>query len=181
MLELLVGQIPEAIYFSLFMIYAKDIKQKRFIFTLLMILQYIILVKAIPYSIYSRILYIIMTYIIMKILYKEKTQIIDIFVFLLSVIILGVFSVPLLFLNNYINNIYVTCIISKILIFICLILSRKKLNNFYKFYCKHWNKNDKEKRKIKSLTVRNISVVCFNITFYLTNIIILFVKFRYGR
>lgn len=30
MLELLLGQIPEAIYFSLFMIYAKDLKKKEF-------------------------------------------------------------------------------------------------------------------------------------------------------
>ena len=181
MLDILIGQIPEAIYFALFMIYAKNIKTKRVLFIILMVLEYVFLLHLMPYSIYPKIVYIVISYVIMKMLYKEKTQIIDIFVFILSVVILGFISVPLLFLNNIIGNIYITCIISKIIIFSLLFLFKNKLFTFYKVYYKHWNRNDKEKRKIKSLTVRNISVIAFNITFYLTNIIIIYVKLKYGR
>lgn len=180
MLELLIGQIPEAIYFSLFMIYAKNLKEKRILFVVLMTLEYILLHSVIKYSIYQYIIHFIMVYVTLKVLYKEKTQIIDIFVFLLSVIILGIINVPILFANNIINNIYICCILSKIISFIFLIIFRNKLRNFYIKYCEHWNRNDNKKRKIKSLTVRNISVVLFNITFYLMNIILIYVKLRYG-
>ena len=43
MLELLIGQIPEAIFFALFMIYAKGLKEKRILFIVLMIVEYLLL------------------------------------------------------------------------------------------------------------------------------------------
>lgn len=149
MFELFVGQIPEAIYFSLFMIYAKNLKEKRILLIALMTIEYLLLFNLMPYSIYPKIVYIIISYVIMKMLYKEKTQIIDVFLLVLSIIILGLISVPLLFLNNIINNIYVVCLISKVIIFGFLFAFRNKLNEFYKLYYRHWNRNDKEKCKIK--------------------------------
>ena len=35
MLEIFLGQIPEAIFFELFMIFVKDLKEKRILFTTL--------------------------------------------------------------------------------------------------------------------------------------------------
>lgn len=40
MYVLLVAQIPEAIYFSLFMIYTKRLKEKRLLYTALMVIAY---------------------------------------------------------------------------------------------------------------------------------------------
>lgn len=37
LLEIFLGQIPEAIYFALFMIFAKDLKEKRILYILLMV------------------------------------------------------------------------------------------------------------------------------------------------
>lgn len=34
LLEIFLGQIPEAIYFTLFMIFAKDLKEKRILYIL---------------------------------------------------------------------------------------------------------------------------------------------------
>lgn len=175
------GQIPEALYFALFMIFAKKLKTKRTLFIILMVVEYVLLLNIAPFSTIPKIIYIALSYVIMKMLYKSKTQIIDIFLLILAVIILGFVSVPLLFLNNVINNIYITCLISKIILFILLFTFKNELNKFYEIYYHHWNRNDKEKRKIKSLTVRNISVVAFNITFYLTNIIAIYIKIKYGR
>lgn len=85
-LELLLGQIPEALYFALFMIYTKRLNEKRIWFIVLTVLEYILLFIP-PLSIWSHILYFIFTYGILKWLYKNKAQITDIFT-------LGIASVP---------------------------------------------------------------------------------------
>ena len=56
-LELFIGQIPEAIYFALFIIVGKNLKKKRFLFTALMILEYFILTRIFVYNIYLQVLY----------------------------------------------------------------------------------------------------------------------------
>lgn len=42
MLQLFLGQIPEAIFLALFMIYAKGLKEKRLLFIFLMIIEYLL-------------------------------------------------------------------------------------------------------------------------------------------
>ena len=178
MLEILIGQIPEAIYFSLFMIFAKNLKSKRILYTLLMIAEYLLLKYCLnlQYNIWFQIIYTFMTYVILKVLYKDKAQIIDIFTFMGSLIILLIFTLPFLLLNNIINNIYVCCLISKIFLFIFLYIIKNKIYNINNIFRKLWNRNDEEKRKIKSLTLRNINIVIFNILFYITNILIIYIK-----
>lgn len=126
-LEVLIGQIPEAIFFSIFIIFGKDLKEKRIAFTLLMVIQYLILANVFPYNMLFRIIYTIMVYIILKILYKEKTQITDIFLFGSSLIVLLFFTFPFLILNIIIKNIYIVCAISKICLFIFLFIIRKQI------------------------------------------------------
>ncbi len=53
---------------------------------------------------------------------------------------------------------------------------RRKLNKWYKKICELWNRNDNVKRKIKSLTLRNITIVVFNCTFVLVNIFLILAK-----
>ena len=53
---------------------------------------------------------------------------------------------------------------------------RHKLNKWYKKICELWNRNDNVKRKIKSLTLRNITIVVFNCTFVLVNIFLILAK-----
>ena len=48
--ELLLGQIPEAIHFALFMIFTKQLKEKRVLFVLLMIIEYLLLKSFIKFS-----------------------------------------------------------------------------------------------------------------------------------
>ena len=47
LLELMLGQIPEAIYFALFIILTKELKEKRILFIILMIIEYILLKQVI--------------------------------------------------------------------------------------------------------------------------------------
>lgn len=174
-MELIIGQIPEAIYFSLFMIYAKNIKTKRLLLTILLTLEYILLTRFLVLNIWFQIIYTFLLYIILKLLYKEKTQIIDIFIFMESLILLLICTVPFLFLNIFINNIYLMCLFSKIVLFLIFFIIKNKLFKINRKFYKLWNRNDFAKRKIKSLTLRNISIVVFNILFYITNVLILYV------
>ena len=70
MLEVLLGQIPEAIYFALFMIFVKQLKEKSILFIILMIAEYLLLKVFIKYNMWFQILYTFMTFLILKLLYK---------------------------------------------------------------------------------------------------------------
>lgn len=176
MLEILLGQVPEAIYFAMFMILTKQIKEKRILFVILMTLEYIGLLQAFPYSVVPRILFFVLTFIILKLLYKEKVQITDVFTLGIASISLIIFNVCFspLFYVNYI----LAVVLIRICMFVFLFIFRNKLNKIQKLYKKLWNRNDKEPRKIKSLTFRSLNLVIFNIMFYIINAGIIFELYK---
>lgn len=176
LMELLLGQIPEIIFLSLFMIIAKDLKTKRAALIVLMTVEYLFLKYAInlKYTVIFPILYTFTTFAILKSLYKDKAQITDIFLFVFGLLVLGVCSVPVLYINTWIQNIFLCSVISKIFAFLLLFIFRNKLYKTYKYICSLWNRNDSIKRKIKSLTLRNICVVVFNMTFVAMHIVLLY-------
>ena len=170
MLELFLGQIPEAIFFALFMIFAKGIKEKRILFVILMIAEYLLLKYSFPYSWFFQIGYMITTFVTLKVLYKEKSQITDIFLLLIAYIIMIASCAILYFIiwattNNYI--VYV--ILHRLFLILFLFIFNKRLINLQKIYKKFWNRNDKVKKKIKSVTFRGINIVAFNIIFFTIN------------
>lgn len=170
--QLLLGQIPEAMYFALFMILVKNIKEKRILFTVLMVLEYVLLKLAFPFNMWFQVTYTFMTYIILKLLYREKSQITDIFTFGISSIILMVISIVVCL--PFRNNIVVIVILSRLLMFGFLFVFRCKLNKIQNLYKSLWNRNDKQPKKIKSTTFRAINVVVFNLMFFAINICLLY-------
>lgn len=175
MLEVLLGQIPEAIYFSLFMIFAKGLKEKRILFTILMIIEYLLLKQFIKFNVLFQILYTFMSYIILKILYKEKSQIIDIFTFTIGSIILIISSIICFMLSN--KNPIIASIINRLFLFIFIISLNHKISKIQEIYKTLWNRNDFIKKKIKSTTFRCINLIIFNLSFYILNIIMLYCIF----
>lgn len=175
MLEVLLGQIPEAIYFSLFMIFAKGLKEKRILFTILMIIEYLLLKQFIEFNVLFQILYTFMSYIILKILYKEKSQIIDIFTFTIGSIILMISSIICFMLSN--KNPIIASIINRLFLFIFIISLNHKISKIQEIYKTLWNRNDFIKKKIKSTTFRCINLIIFNLSFYILNIIMLYCIF----
>ena len=175
MLEILLGQIPEAIFFALFMIYAKRLKEKRVLFIALMILEYLLLKCFIHFNVYFQIAYTIITFITLKVLYKEKSQITDIFTFAIASLFL-ILSCSILSMFNIFNvfNYTICVIINRIFIFTILYLFKNKLYNIQKLYKRMWNKNDKRKAKMKSVTFRGLNLVIFNIIFYIINLGMIF-------
>lgn len=178
MLMLFLEKVCEAIYFSLFLIYGKNLKEKRLLFIAIMIFEYLMITKLIQYNVWIHISYIIMTYINLKVLYKEKAQITDIFLFMVASIILIIVSV-ITYLPAYIicnHNVayfaYIVAILFNRLALIAILYFGKNIiNKIYKKFYTHWNKPKQSNNpKVKSLTLRNITIIIFNLMFYILNI-----------
>lgn len=171
MLELLLGQIPEAIYFALFMIFTKELKSKRVLYIVLMIAEYILLKHFIKFSIWFQIAYTVVQFIMLKILYKEKAQVTDIFTFTIAslVLILSCVLPSFIILNNN-DNYIIYAVLTRIIMFGFLFLFKDKLYKIQEVYKKIWNRNDATKKKIKSTTFRCLNLVVFNIMFYVINL-----------
>lgn len=141
------GKILEAIYFSLFLIIGKKLKEKRILFALIMIFEYLMLTSFIKYNVAFQFCYTFMTYLTLKVLYKEKAQITDIFLFAAASIILIIISVftYLTALATY-KNYFISLIINRILIFGFLYIFRKQIRNLYVKFYSLWNRRHKSKK-----------------------------------
>lgn len=174
MLQLLIGQIPEAIYFSLFILFTKKLKEKRILFVVLMIIEYLLLKHFIAFNLWFQILYTIAMFLILKMLYKEKAQITDIFTFMIASIIMIVVTVIMYFGLGYLVKDYVAlAIASRFILFGLVIGLRNTLPKIQSMYKLMWNRNDEKKKPIKSATFRCINVIAFNAMFYILNIFII--------
>lgn len=172
-LSIILGLIPEVLYFTLFLSYTKNLKEKRVKLFLLISIAYFICILIQQWQILFYILWVALTYFALKILYKKKAQIIDIFIISLAYFWLAFISlVSLFFLKKDYSNFVMLSIIARIFLFLPFIF-RNKFNILYKKYCKLWNRNDKEKRPIKSITLRNISLILLNGFIFIANITIL--------
>lgn len=165
------GLLPEVLYYTLFMIYTKNLKEKRIKLFFLISIAYILCIMISQYKSLYYVIFIFLVYIILKGLYKSKVQIIDVFVFSVSCIYLTLLSsIFIIFLQKDLSNYWLLYILNRILIF-APFLFRNKFNFVYKKYCKLWNRNDEEKRPIKSITLRNISLIIINVAIFITNVI----------
>ena len=169
---LVLEKVLEAIYFSLFLIFGKGIKNKRLLFIGIMIFQYIVLTSLIEFNVMLQITYTFLSFINLKILYKEKAQITDIFLFASASLILIFLSIVCaIFVPLFGIKYIIMLIINRILMFLILFLIKNKINNLYKKFYSKWNRNKNNNTTgIKSLTLRNISIIVFNLMFYIINI-----------
>lgn len=172
LVSILFGLIPEVLYFTLFITYTKNIKEKRIKLFLLIVIAYFICITILQYQVLCDITLIITMYLILKLLYKNKTQIIDIFIITISYFWLLLLSFLLMnFANKDLSNYMFLYFIQRILMF-SIFIFKNKFNNIYKKYCKLWNRNDNEKRIIKSITLRNLSLILLNVFIFASDIIL---------
>lgn len=172
-LSVLLGLIPDVLYFTLFITITKNIKVKRKKLFILIGIAYFICMILQKNIIMYYILFIALIYFSMKILYKEKTQIIDIFIIGISYLWLSILSFILMnFVKRDLSNYYIILLIQKIMIFLPF-LFKSKFYSLYKTYYKLWNRDDNENRPIKSITLRNISLILLNSVIFFLNIIII--------
>lgn len=169
-LEILLGQIPEALYFALFLIFTNEIKTKRICFIASAVLEYVLLLNAFPFDIWSHILFIFTLFLIMKLFYKDNCQVTDIFTLGIASILMILVSVVVYFPISLLTSItLIGNIVQKIILCLIIGIFRKKLPYINKLYKMFWNRNKVPKR-MKSTTFRALNVVIFNISFYIINV-----------
>lgn len=169
--SILFGLLPEALYFVLFLIFAKNIKEKRIKLFLLISLSYILCIMIIRYKLLLYVIFIFSMYLILKILYKKKALITDIFLFAISMTYLVLISyIFYILMIKYNVDSFICYLGVRIFLFLPIITLKNKFNKIYKIYCKFWNRNDKENRPIKSITLRNISLMSINLLIIFMNI-----------
>lgn len=174
-LQLLLGQIPEAVYFALFLIFTKRLKTHRLIFCILVLIEYLLLVNLFPFNLWFHIGLTILIYLSLKVIYKNRAQITDIFTFGISSVLLIIVSIVnyLIFCKLLNVNFVVSAVTQKLILFALLLCLKPKLYNIQKLYKRLWNRNDKLPKKMKTTTFRAINVVVFNTTFYIINVCML--------
>lgn len=168
------AQLPEPVYFSLFLIIGKNIKEKRLLLISVMTIQYLLLVRIFPYNVWFQLIYTFMSFVNLKVLYKEKAQVTDIFLFSVSSIILiliSAFCYGIIYVT--VKNYVLALIMNRMLMFAILYFSRNKIKNIYKKFCSLWNRHN-NLNKIRSLTLRNISIITFNLMFWFINLGMIF-------
>lgn len=124
LLEIILGQIPEAVYFAIFMLLVKELKSKRLLFVILMVAEYLLLWNTLPYSIWSYVLYFILSFLLLKLLYKDKSNITDIFTMGIASVIL-IFSSALSYFIT-LGNMITCAIVNRIVLFAILYFFRHK-------------------------------------------------------
>ena len=67
------------------------------------------------------------------------------------------------------------CILEKITLLIVVYLMKNKINKAYKIYRHYWNRSKEEVRKIKSITLRNISLILMYIFIFLSDLVCIYI------
>ena len=170
----LLVKVAEPIYFSLFLIIGKNIKEKRLLLTLIMIFEYLMITNIIEFNVWIQLIYTFLSFINLKVLYKEKSQITDIFLFAVSSIFLisiSLLSYSIVYFT--IKEYFIALLLNRILMFLLLLFGKNIIRNDYKKFCSLWNRHN-DTTKIRSLTLRNISIITFNLMFWFINLGMIF-------
>lgn len=157
--SMIVGMFPDVLFFTLFITYAKDIKENKKMLLFLIMLAYIlcIMVKRYQYGYYVAMIGLV--FIILNILYKNKIKLVDLLLITIGetyIMIISFISFQL-FDNNE-DYYYLALIVNKFVILLPLLL-RKKLNKIYIKCIYAWNNNTFLGMQLETTTIRNITIM----------------------
>jgi hypothetical protein len=162
----ILGLLPEIIYFTLFLIYTKKYKYNKFKLFVLLLIGYTLFEIIFPDNIYFQICFTLYVPLVLKLLYKDKFHISDIFIFVYASIILIIITCITAPISIISDNYWIGYIFDRIIMFGFLYLFRKKLNKVYKWIISQWNRNYEHPNKIKAITIRQICVISLNIMIF---------------
>ena len=176
LIMIILEKVLEAIYFAMFLLIGKNIKNKKLLFIGIMVFEYVMLTNFIEFNVWFQLIYTFMSFVNLKVLYREKAQITDIFLFMvasLTLIFVSFISyMPFHIItkgNVELREYLVALFLNRALLGLILIAGRNLIRNNYKKFCSLWNRHAIP-NQIKSLTLRNISVIIFNLMFWLINL-----------
>ncbi len=152
----ILGSILQPLYTCLFIIFAKQLKGKNIYFIGLTIIDYIVIQNTLTFKtgINADLLFVIIMLLNLKLIYSKESRITDVITYILSEIILGLISIVAYFIFGMNEIALIFALLAPIMF---VLVASKKLIIIEKFYNKFWNRK-KEKTKIKSITVRGISI-----------------------
>lgn len=168
---ILLGIVPEVLFFLSFIVLAKGFKKdfKLLVAFVIMLAFYIGLKTIYVRSIYFYLSYIFACMISLRVLYKSRIKITDVFLFSFASILLIILTA----LAYYtIPNYFIAMIVSRILMLATILFFKNKIRNYYLKYKLCWNRNKENPNKIKSLTLRNISAISFNVMIFILDLIL---------
>lgn len=171
--SLFLGMLPEVLFYTLFIVFTKDIREKYLKLFMFISVGYIALIMICRYELLFYLLYIVYVYFVLKLLYKS--HIMDIFIFTISVIYLMLCSFVCYYL---IDNYLIAMLVDRLLLFVPLFIINYRLNDFYNLYKLKWNRHN-DVKGIKSLTLRNISVLTLNIFIVMAYVTLIIVFMKY--
>lgn len=158
-LSIIAGMIPDVLFFTLFISYSKNAKEKKKSLFMLIMIAYILCIMINRYQYVYYTVMIVMIFLILKVLYKEEIQSVDLFLVTIGIVYVMLISfISFKIFGNDEKYYYIALIINKILIFIPLFFKRK-LHEIYRKYLLLWDRNKSKKRGIKSITIRNLSII----------------------
>ena len=171
---LFMGMLPEVLYFALSICFIKDIKKQRLKLFSLLVIGYIVLIMVCRFQLLFYLGYIVYVYMVLKKLYKSK--IIDLFI----VSVVSAYLTLVSFIAFKLTDTYMLAyLINRLMLFIPIFILNYKLNDFYNVYYSLWDRH--EGNKVKSITIRNISLVFINSFIVLLNVLIILCMFDYNK
>lgn len=165
LLSILMGLIPEALFFATFVIGAKGLKkgENRAALILLFIFTFVVIGTVFAYDIWLYVVLTVCMFLIMKALI-DSTEFIDLFLLTIPYIILAIIGFICYGIGQFIPTSmcppFLMLVINRILLLILIPALYPRLHRWYNSYKKVWNV--RESNKIKSITVRNISILICN-------------------
>lgn len=165
--NVMLALLPEVIYFTLFLIFTKQYKNRRILLFFLLLIGYVTLKKIFPFNIYCQIGFIIYVPIILRILYKAKFHLSDMFIIVYASWILILETLLLLPVYLVFNNYIAIFILTRILMIVTVLLLRNKLNKAYKWIISQWNRNYEKPNKVKAITIRQVCVISLNVMIFM--------------
>lgn len=173
-MSLLFGIVPEAIYFTFYLCKMKNLKNKKLLLFVAIGVLIILATMLSNYNLYLYLLLILGIYAVIKLLYKRKVQIIDIFVIdCLYAYLMIVSFVSFYVFKNNVEMYWYAYVLDRILLFIPTVVA-KKLKMLYNLYCKLWNRN--ERNKLRSISVRNTSLILMNVFIFIINAFLIYIN-----
>ena len=164
----LVALPVEILFLVLGVCYSKNVKEKRVLFFILSLVSAIICSSIYQWQLWYYIFYIASMYLIMKVLYKSHIS--DLFIFMIFFAWIAITS----FTTHFTVGSGVLGLIVQRIIMFSVFALRGKFNGWYKSYRKLWNRRDDN--RIKSITLRNISLIFLNAFIVFMNFFLIFLQ-----
>lgn len=158
-ISIIFGVVPDVIFLTFFITQIKEQKEKRKITFTLIFCIYLLCFTIKRYDLLYYTFSIGFIYIILKGIYKDKIELMDIIIVTLTEIhILTSSYISFKIFGNHMEYYYFALVIDKILVLLPLLFS-KKTSKIYQRYQKLWDRKLIENRSLKSITIRNLSIV----------------------